>query len=103
MLTLDERLKRSQERTKRLEAEKREKDQRAASAKRKQDAVRHRLIGELIAAHFPEVSQYQPKRTKAENKAEFAELDAVLSLLAEDKEYVSRLVEQARAMLRQER
>lgn len=101
MLTIEERIARSKERTKRLEIEKKVKEKREAEAKRKLDIRRHTFSGKLMEEHFPTISQFRPQRTEAENRTEFALLDIVLSLLAEDEEYVSRLLERAKAQLQQ--
>lgn len=102
MLTIEERIIRSKERTKRLEIEKNLKIKREEEAKRKLDMRRHSFIGTLVEDHFPEVSQLQPQRTEAESKIEFVLLDIVLSLLAEDEEYVSQLVERAKGLLHEQ-
>lgn len=101
MLTIEERILRSKERTKRLEIEQKLKTKREEEAKRKLDMRRHTFSGKLLEEHFPMLSQFQPQRTETESRTEFALLDIVLSLLAEDEEYVSRLVGRAKALLQQ--
>ena len=99
MLTLEERIIRSNKKTKQLETQKKIKDKRECEARRKLDVRRNIKIGKIVSRHFPAVLTFQPHRTEAENDIEFALLDAVLSLLAKDKHYVSQLVENGQAFL----
>lgn len=102
MLTIEERISRSKERTKRLEIEQRLKIKCEEEAKRKLDTRRHTFSGKLLEEHFPMLSQFQPQRTEAESRTEFALLDIMLSLLAEDEEYISQLVGRAKALIQQQ-
>ena len=81
MLTIEEKIARSRKKTKQLEIQKKLKDKRDQDAQRKSDTRRHTIIGRLVSKHFPDVSQFQPYRSEAENEIEFALLDAILSLL----------------------
>lgn len=102
MLTIEERIMRSKERTKRLEIERKLKIKQEEEAKRKLDMRRYSFSGKLMEEHFPAISMFQPQRSEAESKTEFALLDIVLSLLAEDEDYVSQLVERAKVLLQQQ-
>ena len=99
MLSIEEQIARSREKTKQLEAQKKVKDKREQAARRKLDSRRDTCIGNSFSKHFPWVSQFQPRRTEAENKTEFALLDAFLSLVASDEDYVSKRVNEAKDLL----
>ena len=61
---------------------------------KKTDALNTRrniIIGETVSMFFPEVFRFQPRKTVAENAAEFAPLINFLSALAADREYVIQL------------
>lgn len=102
MLTIEERISRSKERTKRLEIEQKLKIKREEEVKRKLDTRRQTFSGKLLEEYFPMLSQFQPQRTETESRTEFALLDVVLSLLAEDEAYVSQLVGRAKALIQQQ-
>ena len=99
VLSIEERIVRSREKTKQLEAEKKVRDKREQEAQRKLDTRRHTIIGKVFSQHFPAVSQFQPRRTEAENEMEFALLDAVLNLIAKDKDYVSQRLDEAKELI----
>ncbi|MDR1754654.1 MAG: hypothetical protein LBR74_07100, partial [Eubacterium sp.] len=89
----------SREKTKRLEAEKKIKEKQEQEAKRKQDTRRCSFIGKLVIAHFPELLIYTPKRSETDNRVEFALVNVILSLLADDKEYLAALIEAGKNQL----
>ena len=67
--------------------------------KKKQEALNIRrqiYIGKVIVELFPKTSEFQPRRTEAENTVEFEELINFVTLLAADKEYISKLIEKAK-------
>jgi len=99
MFTLEERLVRSRDKKQQQENQRRIEEQREREAKRKLDTRRKIIVGGLVCKHFPEALQFQPRRTEAENEIEFALLDAVLSLIARDGDYLSRIIEEAKASL----
>ena len=84
----------SKKRVAQSKREKRLNDRLAREEKRKEDAHRHYIIGELVSKYFPEVLSFKPG-TKAKNKIEFAPLEAFLSALAAEEELMARLKEEA--------
>ena len=91
MLTLAEQLAKEKESLVQLQRRQMAKEQREQKQKSKLDSRRRFIIGELIEKKFPELLNYQPRRTQAENKVEFAPLELFLDLLAADDEYLARL------------
>ena len=92
---IDELINQSQDRVEQL---KRRKILQDNKEKEKQDAIntrRYILIGKLICKYFPEVLKLQPRLTKAENNIEFKLLEVFISILADDKEYIGRIKQQA--------
>jgi len=95
MSTLDERIAKGWEK---LEKLKRQKRAQAVREKKRQAAIdkdRLLIIGKIVSEHFPEVLRFQPHRTEAENKTEFAPLTHFISVLAADINAVSQLKEKA--------
>jgi hypothetical protein len=92
---IDELIIKSQKRTAQLKQQKKEREIRE---QKKQDTLSTRrkiIIGGIVEKYFPEVLKLQPQRTDAENEAEFALLETVISLMAQDQDYITRLKEQA--------
>ena len=58
---------------------------------RKTDTRRKIIIGGIIIKYFPELLDYQPRRTEAENYIEFERLETFVSILANDKCYIEQL------------
>jgi hypothetical protein len=82
MSRVDTRISELKEKLTQLERQKRAQE---AREKKNQFAInreRHRIIGELVEAQFPEVSRFTPHRTNAENQSEFATLIHFLYILA---------------------
>jgi hypothetical protein len=99
MVSIEERIARSRAKTKYLETQKMEMDRKNQEVKDKEDAKRNRHIGALVSKYFPQVAQLKHRRSKAENEAEFALVDTVLSLLAKDKDYISQLLMEAEKLV----
>lgn len=78
-------------RTQTLKCRKREDERRKREAERKLRDRRCYIVGGLICKYFPEINQLQPRQTKAENDAEFAAFEGILSLLASEPELVELL------------
>ena len=91
MSTIDEVIANSKKRAEHARREKRLQDRLAREHKRKTDARRHYIIGELVTKYFPEVLYFEPRRTKAENAVEFKPLEALLAMLAADEELMAQL------------
>lgn len=73
------------------------KERREREAKRKLDARRNFLIGELVCKYFPSMMQYQPQRSQADNRAEFADFESKLRWLSEHTEILQRMQEDAQS------
>lgn len=67
------------------------KAKREEDAKRKIDIHRYILIGELFCQYFPGMMQIQPRRSKADNKAAFAEYENALRWLSEHTEFLNNM------------
>jgi len=91
MLTLDERIAKERKKLEQLKRQKRA--QKAREQKRLYAVNKDRwcIIGKIVEVHFPQVLSLQPYRTEAENKSEFAPLEAFFSELASDKQVAFRL------------
>lgn len=95
MPTLDERIALEREKLEQLQRRKRAQGQHEKECRRKDNERRKYIIGAMISQYFPEVENFQPRRTNAENDVEFAPLANFLSQLAADREYVTQLKERA--------
>jgi len=95
MKQINECFKASANRTEQLKNQKRAKLRREQATKRKLDARRNFLIGELVCKYFPSMMQYQPQRSQAGNKAEFADFESKLRWLSEHPEILQRMEEDA--------
>ena len=93
MSAIDEIISSSKKRAEQARQDKRLQDRLDREQKRKADARRHYIIGELVTKHFPEVLRFEPRRTKAENAVEFAPLEVLLSALTANKELMESCAE----------
>ena len=91
MLTFAEQLTKEKESLAQLQRRQMAKEQREQTQKSKLDSRRRFIIGELVEKKFPELLNYQPRCTQAENKVEFASLELFLDFLASDDEYLAQL------------
>ena len=95
--TLNDRITKAKEKVAKLEHQQRVEEKNEREAKRKKDARRNYIIGELVAKYFPdEILRFEPHRAKAENTIEFEPFEIFLSALAADQELIKRLKEEAR-------
>ncbi len=78
----------SMARTQMLKCRKKEDERRKREADRKLRDRRCFIVGGLVCKYFPEINQLRPRQTKAENDAEFAEFEGILSLLANEPDLV---------------
>jgi hypothetical protein len=97
---IDDLIVKSQKRTAQLKQQKKERDIRERKQKEVITTRRKIIIGGIIEGYFPEVLKLQPQRTDAENEVEFALLEMVISLMAQDQDYIARLKEQANDRLK---
>ena len=93
-LTLEERIAKSKAHTAKLEQQKRAKQKSERDAKKKKDQRRNYIVGELVTKYFPELMSLEPG-TIAENVDRFWQLEAVLSMLANNKELMEQLKKKA--------
>lgn len=93
-LTLEERIAKSKAHTAKLEQQRRAEQKREREAKKKKDQRRNYIVGEMIIKHFPELMCLEPG-TSAENVDRFWQLEAVLSVLADNKEWMEKLRKRA--------
>ena len=71
------------------------KDYRKKEQQRKIDIRRNIIIGEIITKYFPDVVHFQPQLNKTKNDIEFAKLEIIVSILADDEEYMKLLIDKA--------
>ena len=93
MLSLEERIAKSTERTERLKLQQREREKREREKQRKADERRKFIIGGIVIKHFPDISQLEPRRTTEENNIEFEPLENFFSVLAADETIMELLKE----------
>lgn len=94
MSTLENIIK-EMERVEQLKRQKKAKDIRENNRTKKIDTRRLIIIGGFVLKYFPEVINFQPRRTNAENSIEFMALENALKLLSADKQYLDQLKEKA--------
>ncbi len=93
-LTLEERIEKSKAHTAKLEQQRRAKQKNERDAKKKKDQRRNYIVGELVTKYFPELMSLEPG-TITENVDRFWQLEAVLSMLANNKELMEHLKKKA--------
>ncbi len=96
MPTLDERIKKEQEKLEQLKRQKRARQQRDKKKERKTDTRRKILTGAILLDIFPQFQVLKPQKNNAENIIEFAPLANFLICLAEKKEWVAQLEKEAK-------
>ena len=92
MLTIEERIAKSEERINRLKQQKKMQERKTKEASRKKDQHRNYIIGELVSKYFPEVLKLEPG-TKAKNAITFEPLEVFLSILSSNEILMQRLKE----------
>lgn len=93
-LTLEERIVKSKAHTAKLEQQRRAEQKRERDIKKKKDQRRNYIVGELVIKYFPELMRLEPGN-KAENVDRFWQLEAVLSVIADNKELMEQLKKKA--------
>lgn len=93
-LSLEERIAKSKAHTAKLEQQRRAEQKRERDAKKKKDQHRNYIVGELVIKYFPELMRLEPG-TKTENVDRFWQLEAVLSVMADNKELKDQLKKKA--------
>lgn len=86
----------AKEKATQIKRQKRLQDNREKEQQRKIITRRNIIVGGIISKYFPDIVRFQPKRTQALTNIEFAEFEMFVSLLAEDKDYVSHIQEKVR-------
>ena len=90
MSAINDKIAKRQEQIKQSERLKKEQDIRE---KNKQEAVNTRrniIIGKMVCEYFPDVLNFYPRRTEAENKIEFLPFEQLLYVLANDNNKITQ-------------
>jgi O-phosphoseryl-tRNA(Cys) synthetase len=95
MATLDERIKKEEEKLRQLKNQKRSQEAREKKKARALDARQKIIAGAIFLDVFPEFKKLQPKKNNEENKIEYAPLANFLLTLRADNELVARLKAEA--------
>lgn len=95
MSNVNDYLKASITRIEQIKNQKKMNENRERETKRKVDAHRNFIIGELVCKYFPSMMRYQPHRNKADNEAEFANFANILSWLSDNTELLTNIKEEA--------
>lgn len=98
MLTIEERIARSEEHITKLKQQKRIKERKEREAKKKKDQRHNYIIGKLVSKYFPEVLKVlnlEPG-TKAENTITFEPLEVFLSVLSSEQILMKQLKEKTK-------
>ena len=88
MSNANERLKATLARVEQVKNQNKSRERREMEAKRKKDAHRNFIIGELVCKYFPSMMKYQPKQSKADTSSEFADFENFLFWLSDNPELV---------------
>jgi hypothetical protein len=99
MLSLDERIKKEQEKLEQLKNQKRSQIQREKQKQRAIDTRRKIIAGAILLDIFPKFQTLRPMKNNEENNIEFAPLANFLKCLADKKEFVGQLEREASARI----
>jgi hypothetical protein len=99
MKNIDARIALNIERLEQLKRQKKVEDARDKKQKEAIDLRRKIIVGNMIVKYFPEILNFQPRRTTKETDIAFAPVEVFMSILAEDEHYVSSLKEKVRKKL----
>lgn len=88
MLSVEEQIRRSQERAAKLERDKRIKQRHVKDMQKKKDQHRNYIIGKLVCKYFPELLKLD-SGTKAENHITFELFESFLTVLVADEELLT--------------
>lgn len=91
MSNANERLKATLARVEQIKNQNKSRERREMEAKRKKDAHRNFIIGELVCKYFPDMMKYQPKRSKVDNTSEFADFENFLCWLSDKTDLVEAI------------
>lgn len=91
MSNANERLKATLARVEQIKNQNKSRERREMEAKRKKDAHRNFIIGELVCKYFPGMMKYQPKQCKSDNASEFADFENFLFWLSDHPELVESI------------
>lgn len=86
MTRIDEYTKNALERIKQLEHQRRMERHSEDKRKKEEDTRRYIIIGKLVCEYFPKLMKCQLRRSEAETKEEFSDLENILAYLAEHTE-----------------
>ena len=94
--TLNERIEKETLKLEQLKRQKRAMEQRGKKQERKVETRQKIIIGGIVVKYFPQLLTLQPKRTNEENDIEYTPLANFLSCLADKKDLVKQLEQEAR-------
>ena len=78
-----------------LKNRKKMQERREQEAKRKVDTRRNIIIGGLVCKYFPDVTEYQPQRSKSANAEAFKNFESILEVIASDTELLAHIKSRA--------
>lgn len=91
----DEYVKDALKRIEQLERQRRLKMRREDKQKNKDDIRRYIIIGKLVCRYFPEMMEYRPQYSDAENAKEFSDFEEVLVFVAAHTEFLEAVKKRA--------
>lgn len=92
MLTIDQQIARTQEKKEQLIRQKKLQERKEKQLKIKEEKRRCYIIGNIFSNIFPyEVTCFKPQSSNMENEKEFMPLINLLSELADDLDYITKL------------
>ena len=95
MLTIEERVKNADERTKAMEHQRRLAQKQANDSKRQQENRLKYILGGLVLKYFPELSEIIPGNAQVEIQIQFQHIETVIAALADKRELIDQLREEA--------
>ena len=95
MLTIEERIKNADERTRAIEHQRRLAQKQANDSKRQQKNRLKYILGDLLLKYFPELSEIVPGNAQVETQMQFQYIEAVMAALADKRELIDQLREEA--------
>ena len=95
MLTIEERVKNSDERTKAMDHQRRLAQKQANDSQRQQKNRLKYILGGLVLKYFPELSEIVPENTQVEIQMQFQHIEMVMAALADRRELIDQLRDEA--------
>lgn len=86
----------SRNRTEQLKRQRRLQKNREMTHQKKIDTRRKIIVGGIVIKYFPIILDIMPQLNEAANAIEFAKLEMAISMLANDEDYLARLLEKVK-------